>query len=74
VRNFKTTLVSSEKDVGKLKSGEDVVLSNGLIIKSSEVVEPSVQGRVVAVLQDTSESLEAEVNSPIRPKVSFAFQ
>ncbi len=48
--------------------GQDVLLDNGVTIKSSDVVSESLKGRVVAILQDTSESLEAEV---LNTTVSF---
>lgn len=38
---------------GKLKRGEDVTLPDGRLIRSADVVGPSAQGRVVAVLGDT---------------------
>jgi hypothetical protein len=37
-----------------LKKGEDVMLENGSIIKSSEVVGPRIKGRKIVVLGDTS--------------------
>lgn len=39
---------------GKLKSGEDVTLPDGRIVRSKDVVGPPVEGRVVTILGDTS--------------------
>ncbi|GGD63909.1 ribonuclease Z [Paenibacillus nasutitermitis] len=38
---------------GRLKRGEDVKLAGGVIIRSSDVVGPSVPGRIVTILGDT---------------------
>ncbi|MFC5648429.1 ribonuclease Z [Paenibacillus solisilvae] len=39
---------------GKLKQGEDVTLASGETIRSSDVVGPPVNGRIVTILGDTS--------------------
>lgn len=39
--------------LGKLKNGEDVVLSDGTVVKSEDVTTPCKEGFVVAILGDT---------------------
>jgi ribonuclease Z len=43
----------SGPELGRLKKGQDVVLADGRVIKSSDVVSPDIPGRTVALVQDT---------------------
>jgi ribonuclease Z len=51
--------VPSGPEYGKLKSGQDVTLEDGRIIRSSDVIGAPLPGRVVVVLGDTRPCLNA---------------
>ena len=52
------SLGAANKDLGRLKAGEDLEV-DGKMIRSADVVAPPVPGRHVAVLQDTSDASAA---------------
>ena len=45
--------------LGQLKSGKDITLSNGLVVRASEVVAPPQKGFTLAILGDTKYCEEA---------------
>jgi ribonuclease Z len=46
-------------DLGKLKSGENVILNDGTVVLSSEVTRPGREARTIGIMQDTSDAASA---------------
>lgn len=52
-------LGANGKQLGELKSGKDISLEDGTVIKSSDCLGPPTPGRKIVILQDTSNSEKA---------------
>lgn len=52
-------LGATGSDLGRLKSGQDVILANGSVVESASVTYPGRRARTVAVMQDTSDASSA---------------
>jgi ribonuclease Z len=54
-----TSLGAQGVDLGRLKSGEDIRLSCGTIIKSDDVTSPGAPPRTIGIMQDTCDASSA---------------
>jgi len=57
--------------LGKLKSGMDITLPNGTVVKSDEVRSPDCPGPVFIGTQELSLNFRKQVNRPTNFKLHF---